>query len=341
MSTLRYTYNDYFGNENKSIEFKEFSFNTGGILLNIEKAEQCCNHNIFNFNIFVIQNIIKYFEYFLLKCISAYINSNINGHFYIGITDFGFIKGIPYKGDIPINKIKTKLYQLIKHNIIIDNKLININKLIRINIIKIKEPNKPEFNVHPDYKNYLIEKEKFLIEYNKYIDNITNWRKQHSFVNQKLVDLINNNDSRQLIIEFIISIDPNNIIIKLLKTNYKLEYKSHIKLHKLKLQPTNPYYWVTKWKDHNNILLKNKKPIFNFEYSMRYTPINLIIGVKDMIPYWFHNNDNMNLYIIHIEILKEDNIKLCKYYDIINKKWMYSYRILTPKGDPCCKKFIF
>ena len=335
-----YCYNDFFGIETKSKEFKEFTFNNGGIILDIKIAENFCSNNVFNFNIYVIKNIIKYFEYFLLKCICSFINSNINGNFYIGINDFGFIKGIPYKGELPINKIKTKMYQLIKHYIISDNKKVNINKLVKFNIIKIKEPNKPTTNIHPNYISYLLEKEEYLIHYNKYLDDIHNWRKEHIFINQKLVDLINNSDSRKLIIEYIISIDANNIIIKLLKTNYKLEYKSYTNLHKLKLNPDNPYYWVTRWKDHNNSLLKNRKPIFNFEYSVRYTPINLIISIKDMIPYWFHNNDNMNLYLIHIEILKDDSIKSCKYYNITNKKWISSYRMLTSAGQPCCSRIL-
>ena len=57
-----------------------------------------------------------------------------------------------------------------------------------------------------------------------------------------------------------------------------------------------------------------------------------------MIPYWIHNNNNMKLYIIHVEILNYHNINNCEFYYYKLNKWVKYFRTLSPGGDPCCKK---
>jgi hypothetical protein len=93
------SFDDFIGTETLSQEYKEFTFNNAGIPIDIKSAEYYCNSNKFEFNEYVILNIQKYFNYYLPKYISGFLNSNLNGEFYIGINDYGFIKGIPYCGD--------------------------------------------------------------------------------------------------------------------------------------------------------------------------------------------------------------------------------------------------
>jgi hypothetical protein len=83
-------------------------------------------------------------------------------------------------------------------------------------------PNEPRDKIIPSMNEYFENKEKFLQEKQKFKNNLLNWRIRMLYMTQKLVDLVNNKDSRQSIINYIKNINPDNIIIKLLETNYKL-----------------------------------------------------------------------------------------------------------------------
>jgi hypothetical protein len=61
----------------------------------------------------------------------------------------------------------------------------------------------------------------------------------------------------------------------------------------------SPYYWVTRWKDMMIKKLKKEKPLII--KTLPNVSTNLIMNVSNMIPYWTHNNDSMNIYIIEIE----------------------------------------
>ena len=107
-----------------------------------------------------------------------------------------------------------------------------------------------------------------------------------------------------------------------------LEYKKYT---------DNPYYWVARWKDEYKEYILSLKPVFNLDFPYKNIPYNLIQGINDMIPYWMNNNDNMNLYVISIDIscsLLEYNHKF-KYFDDITKKWLYCERKLV-NNEPVC-----
>ena len=94
-----------------------------------------------------------------------------------------------------------------------------------------------------------------------------------------------------------------------LKTNYA-EIKNN------KNNKNNPYYWITKWKDYEcDNLLKNKpiKPkSVNTYNKIKSIPFRLI-NCLELIPYWIKYNENINLYLIHIEIF--NNSKDIYLYD--------------------------
>ena len=156
-------YNDFIDKETLNIEYKKFTFNIAGLPIDIKQAEYYCNNNIFEFNTYVINNIYKYFECFLLKNVCAFMNSQINGDFYIGVNDLGFIEGIPYLGILPIELITKKMYEILftylkfKSNNE-DNNEINLKEIIKINFINIKLPEKPTETIHPEYNRYLKKK---------------------------------------------------------------------------------------------------------------------------------------------------------------------------------------
>lgn len=165
--------------------------------------------------------------------------------------------------------------------------------------------------------------------------------KKYDFISQKLIDLVNNSNSRQALIAYIKKIDNNNPVIKLLLSDYKLEYNKNNNIKELKENPNNVYYWVTKWKDEYHKKIQKIKPIFTENINFKSIPINLIINSSDMIPYWIKYNRNINLYIIYIKInklnkvLSKENNNLVSYYDINKQLWTSCKRILTSSGPAC------
>jgi hypothetical protein len=342
-------YNDFIGTENIEKEYKEFTFNCAGIILNNKLAEEYCINSIFNFNINVIQNLYKYFNIYLPKYACGFWNSNINnGNLYIGVNDYGIVKGIPYKGHLPFRIVKKKILKTINRYIKVlnTNTKINYDKMIKIKLIKISTPDFSNYKsiINTDkFKKYFIEKQKYLNNLNKYMNDSILWRKKLAYIGQrKLTDLVNTQDTRDLLINYIKKFDKNNKFINLLKlSHYKIEPKDHFEINIIKNDINNIYYWITKWKDYtiNNIRLS--KPVFNNNFNQHNLPYNTICSINEMIPYWINNND-VKLYLINIQFkqINNNNNLIFKYYDNnpIKGKWISCIRTYI-NGGPACMPF--
>ena len=332
-------FNEFIGYENLFKEYKEFTFNLAGLQLDIDICNFYCSTNKFDFNNIVIDNLNKYFQVYLPKYISSFLNlktSNVS-NFMIGINDFGYVKGIPYKGELPINELSHIIYNIINKNIKCEN-ILNLYKFIKINFIKVNfNNNNNNNNIHPKFNEYLIYKKKYNLEYKKYLYEYDIWRKKLIFINRKLVDLVNSSETRILIINYIKSLDPTNIVIDLLLSDYKLKSITHSELIESKKNINDPYYWVTKWKDEYKDYIISLKPTFNMDFPLKSIPYILIQSVSSMIPYWMNNNDNMNLYVIKINIINPNKfIKYkFKYYNHITKEWFYCTREIQ-NNQPAC-----
>ena len=65
-------YNEYIGQETVDCEYKEFTFNLAGLILDTKLAEHYCSTNLFEFNKNVIFNLKKYFKVYLGKYACGY-----------------------------------------------------------------------------------------------------------------------------------------------------------------------------------------------------------------------------------------------------------------------------
>jgi hypothetical protein len=332
-------YNDFIGIETINKEYKEFTFNLAGLFLDNKLAEYYCNTNKFIFNQNVIDNLIRYFILYLPKYVCGFFNSNINSskYFIIGVNDYGIIKGIPYISELPFKLLKLKMHEIINKYIHNSSDFkINFKKIIKINFIKINNPDKPLHNINQKYIKYLEKKAIYLKELNKYIEEHKIWRNKLLSISQtKLVILVNSNPSRKLIINYIKSIDKNNKFINLLESNYIVEKKEHNEIIILKQDINNIYYWITKWKDTIIDEIRKSKPKFNIGFNLHNVPLNLIISVNEMIPYWFHNNKNMNLYLLNIKLKNRNFNNIKFYYKTIHNKICSCYRTIE-NGQPVC-----
>ena len=335
----KYEYNDYFGTETLYKEYKEFTLNKYNINIELNIAEEYCFSNKFTFNNHIINNINKYFNEYMPKYITGFINTKINGELYIGIDDYGFIKGIPYKGTLPYQYIKKLLYSSFTKNI---TNIINFNKIIKINFIKINYNNiiNNEYKtINPLFQKYIDDKNKYEKKYNIFLNKYNDWKKLYLFYNQKIIDLVNNANSRHMLIEYIKNKDFNNPCINQLesydyknnKYNYIMKECIHdeIQLIKKNQDKTSIYYWVTQWKDEMREQIKITKPKFNENFNNKNLPVQLITNINNMIPYWLNNNSNMNLYVIIIRINKVNIINNLMYYDLYRNKWIKNKRCIV------------
>jgi hypothetical protein len=344
-------YDEYIGQETVNCEYKEFTFNLTGLALNIKLAEYYCTNNLFDFNKNVLFNLHKYFRVYLGKYACGYFNSGIDGKCYIGINDYGFVKGIPFKGHIPISNLKNKIRQIL--NTSVKNTEIPVldwKNLVQIEIVKIKSDFNLESKQNPKFVSYLKEKENYDVKYKEFVNKTNQWRLKMNFTLNKLVDLTNNPVTRVQMIEYIKKHDSNNPVIKLFESDFELKYKPHDEIIQIKDDPTEPYYWVTRWKDWMVSTIKSEKPAIGSTFNMFHTPINLLVGASEMIPYWLTYNSNMNLYVIQIKFsgsklsiddsksdeLFSSNYGNFEYLDAGSKKWVRCYRTILSTGDPVC-----
>ncbi len=347
-------YNDYIGVESESREYKEFTFNLAGMDIDMQLAEQYCQSNQFDFNTNVIRNLKRYFKVFIPKYTCGFLNSNIDGDFFIGINDYGFAKGIPYQGELPVDYLQSKLVGIIQKFVRINHGIhhsINIEQFVKINFFKIDKPGKPDEPVNKRFTDYLKEKAEYMKRYREYIEKIESWRIRFFFFHQKLVDLVNNYETRIMLIEYIKHHDPTNCVIKLLEGDYQLEYKDHDAILAIKENKSEPYYWVCKWKDEMVDYIRSQRPALIMDFNQN-TPMNLITSPNEMIPYWVNSNPDMNLYVCHVQFMtshipfvygrdsNSNSNSYFQYYDL-HKKWISCYRTTLPNGDPVCNPFKF
>lgn len=351
-------YNEYLGQETIKCEYKEFTFNLAGLLDDNKLAEQYCTTNKFDFNKNVIFNLGKYFKAYIPKYACGYFNSGIDGSFYIGINNYGFVKGIPFKGRIPVQQLKDKIIKVLTDNIVnkdINAKSIDLTKLVEINIREINRNSvlTGELKQNPKFSSYMEDKTKYNQDYAKFVDKTNQWRQLMNFSQIKLVDIANNQETRDQITQWVKSIDPTNPVISWFESDSKIQYMGHDSIMQIRDNTSEPYYWITRWKDMIIDSIKAERPVLESTFNLHNTPINLLVSASEMIPYWLTYNSNMKLYVIQINFFGSKlavNTVDCDefltgaynnfaYREPSGKKWSRCYRTVLANGEPVCMPF--
>ena len=338
------SFNKFIGKETLKKEFKECTLNTTGCSLDTKQAEEYCKTNKFDFNDEIISNLLQYIPSFFSKYFCGCLNANLKtSNFYIGVDDCGFIKGIPFQGELPKKYLREQFMKSIKNSIKNNSYNFDFNNNIKIKFIKVKyTDNNCKNKMNPEFIKYMKEIHKFTNARNDYIEKLNKWKIRFAFINQKLVDLAKNYESRNMIIEYIRKHNSESSVIDLLLSGYEVKYANHINIVTMKEDPEDPYFWITRWKDETSKIIRSQKPIFTSKFKKQQVPYNLIMNCNEMIPYWMENNDNMKLYVIKITTIKP-NIKFGKeyrnhfsYYSLRDKRWTSCRRILLNGTEPSC-----
>lgn len=332
-------FNEFIGKETLSREYKEFSLFKKSLQIDIQQSEEYCYNNKFEFNQSVISNLKRYIKEYIPRYACGFWNSGIEeSELFIGVNDYGLVKGIPYKGNIDFQYIKLKIKETIDKYVKLDiNPYIrpDFQPTISIELINVNQCEIPEEEIHEDFTEYLNRKKIFLKKYNDFLKRVDEWKEKYNILNLKLVDIVNTPFTRQRLKEYIKINDENNPVYQLLDTDFKLEQISGLEMKDVKLDKNNPYYWVTTFKDSIVDEYKKNKPIFYANFSRSNLPFNLLIGVSEMIPYWMNYNSNMNLYVLRIILKCKKSQITFSYYDPYVDRWLKCKRIIE-KDQPVC-----
>lgn len=353
-------YNQNLGLETIDKEYKEctlywnkdfnYDFNT---ILKIFKSGKW----IFNET---IKNTIKtYLEKYLPKYISAFSNTMIkSGDLYIGVDDNGYVKGIPFKGEININYINYIIDDVLNSLLCLPNS--NFRKNLSVEIIKLKfnkeYPNNSEYNsAIKKFEEGIKSHEKYLLHKNKW-DKILNFHQTKLFVSlnkerKKYRNYMSDNEKFQKKdykhtyshLEYLCDV-PNyydllaDLKIKKFKfipgekvNEYKnLMNKNYTNFHYREINDIILFYNFGRYKDFCIESILNLKPKKNRFRANETYPKFILSQIRVMLHSWLSNNRNINLFVIKIRINNEYNN--IHYYNTKKRKFEKCSRELNEKG---------
>jgi hypothetical protein len=321
-------------------EYKAFTFNLTGLNIDLENAISLCESNKFIFNEQTISNLEEYLKCIPPKYLSGFFNSQISGKLFIGPDDWGILRGITYQGELPIDILQSKFYEYLKLKVVNDQFKYNLEDYVKIKFLKINYPNDLiniyKNQINPIYIKYLEEKVLYDAEMKIQLEEYNNWKVRYAFAQQKLSSLLNNYESRILIINFIKKYSHDSVVLKLLESDEKIIVLTPEEITPIVKDNTNPYYWASEWKEHMCIVLQKERPKFiKALFSEFNTPFNLINSVSNMVHYWMANNSNMNLYLIQIDFNYNSEIMTGKWsYENNIGKMVSCMRIIKSDGEP-------
>ena len=336
----------YFPKENKQLEFKEFCLKTPlDIYISPQEAEEILEKQIWNPKLqpVIIKNLHIYIDSFLPKYICSFINTNINGTFYMGINDYGEITGIPFmyqmKQEFIVDLIKDTIMKNIKqrrnesiqqlNETLVEKILSNINcsiELLEIDNILIDDENS---KLYEKYKKDLIETNDRQLKYNnervKWLLNLTKY-------STKLKDILNTTETRKEMIEYMYDngIKEDNDMITTLKKNTYITIPDYDNLQQQKINKNDIMYWLVKFKDYmtnKTVLQRPEKPL----PIKMYTPYKIIQKLS-LIRNILINDKRVNYYLIKITVNGE-NIKDQLYYKNYGE-WIFRKREEQEDGSP-------
>jgi len=311
------------GNETLDNEYKEFTFNHGGLEVDSENAEKLIQSSYWCFNDMILEAIRKYFKVYIPKYASAFLNKEAlidTGNFYIGISDNGTVYGIPFQGELCQDFLQTELDLIIKKYVKSSNLGI-LKKSISLELLEIKYTPMKILKYSDSYYKYLKYKKKLEKKDRKYNLILNSWNVMHFKYAQKLVDIFNLPETREELLNYIIKKEPTNNVIQMINSGFQLQIKNHEEINELKNFINEPYYWVCKFKDELLDEVRKQRPIRDNKNILvnLINPINILIKISNMIPWWMQNNENMKLYVIKINFRKNKDNTNIYYLDSFGK----------------------
>ena len=278
------------------------------------------------------KNIVKY--------ISSFNNSNINGKIIFGIRDDGVQLGIPFI--ISQQQIYEHVYQLLElcKNYISDPSIFNN---VKINIIKLNNKNNSS-----EQKKYILQKiikHNTIVgiqqcKFNSVLDKLKNIKKNIEKYRCKISFVTQNKILKRELVKYINKKCKITKIRKQIKksieteNNFNPDYIKQYKFNKRHLM-----FWVTSFRDimtdkYVKKLSVTKQYLNSFKYYHTDSTLrdNIYVEMcKNMSYVQYFSKENF--YIIECEFYFDNNFGKIKYLHN-NGNWCESYRIIDLYGNP-------
>ena len=349
------TFDDNIGDETENLEFKVGRIDNSTFYrlarkniqdktlnekkINITFAEELIKTKRIPLNSAIISTLKRYGKKYIPEHFCAFNNKQLDGQLLFGINDWGFVKGFPYQGTLPVKQITNKYYNNIVNSVKPTMDRDFFEKYVKIEFVKInyniinntnmKDP------ISPRYLKYLEDRKLFEAQLMQEKAIYDDWKIRYAFVTRAMATLLNSYESRILVIDYIKSIDPTSDIIKLLESGETIVSLSKEDISKVVRDKTNPYYWVSEWKDYMCNKLVEERPRFSHsDFVDMNIPVNIVCNMSEMIPYWMMNNNDMNLYMVSIKFINTDRNVKWSYFDHNINEYVSCYRTTTPNNGP-------
>jgi hypothetical protein len=336
-----FLYGQPISRESQSIEYKILTIEG----VTNEESHHICKTNIFDMNDKILDSIVRLFGW-AAEYGTSFLNEQISGSYIMGVDDFGFVHGFPYLGKLPEEMLTKLFYE--KLNERLDN--IIPEHLVSIKFIKLEYLESPMIGMNPYYVKFMEDLETFKKIRDEEVEIFQDWYTSYRFVNRKMYVMLNCMIVRPSLIEYIerhmskVAInketqDKINNLIDHLKSSGMIPELTKPQISAVVNDVTNPYYWMSEWKDHQCIEILKLRPTMKTKNVNHMTPYVLVNCVTPMIPYWMTNNKDLNLYVIQIDFTYDYSInKIWKYMDPKTLEYVVCRRKLTTQGEPFISK---
>ena len=276
-------------------------------------------------------------ETYIPKYTSAFLNIHSktdSGEMYFGISDDGFVHGIPYQGELDEDMIRAKVHSILDSELI--NSEYDLKKFVDVEVIKVDTTDFTFNESHNKIIEDYFSKKRISRKVGEISCQEEKWVHMMQYYGDKLHTLLNERYTRYELLQYIILKSPNSKEIhRLLRSNYQFEAIPGDEIAVLKEDTSTIWYWLTRWKDDMSDFVKTLKPYPPPGISNSIYPHNIITTIVDMIPRWLnHSSNNINLYLIKFSFHKP-KIDLDITYQGTNGEYIYCYRSMLDNGPFC------
>lgn len=352
-------------------EFKEFylkldisSFLTFEEIKHMVTSGEVCR----GFNEIIFCNLKQYINVYLPKYISAFTNTEeiSEGHFYIGINDFGEITGVPFLGELDVDVVRSFLTYTKPFlssskgdstiDFILDSIKIEIIK-VESNILLLEDECKNELD------EYIYKRNEFKRVYKEYVLKHTAWVEEMLSYASKLVEYVTDPKLRNDIANYILNsdsykqveahgcmtvylIDGSTLtaycstsdldkIADLLKTSEVIETYDSVKLAEIKQNPKHVLYWVMIYKDYMTNILRQRRPIKPCDcvYNEEMFYNNMLRFISKMRYKFLENSRKDSLCYYIIKFIIPSNTENEVFYSNMNSEQVWIKKIRGYIGD--------
>lgn len=327
--------NDFLGKETISREHKLFVFGTDltkylkSNFMELSEKYFITRSLDDDFNKIVYLSLEFYFDKYICKYITSASGTINDGYFdlFFGVSDDGFIQGIPFYGimdkNIIITMIKSQFNKLQCE--ILDKYL----ELIEISIETVTCKTDKLHDVTKQYMDYFFETSKYNIELSKYKHDFMMWEREYKFYNCGLDEICSNKAKRFHLYLFCKEHGAKQEILDYIASDVIINNEIGVRERKNEIDSFD--YWITKFKDDNVARIIKLKPNKIKKKIIKNPFVYLRSNLYKMNGLWI----NANYYLIHIKLpFNLHPSHIIKTYN--GNEWIATKRQFSVRGDPEC-----